>query len=60
MGAPVLEQREGTGAWQAGPSLTFQSDGTFSLAVTPSATTQYRLSAGTIKSEILRIVVAQT
>ena len=58
--APVLEQREGTGAWQPGPGLTLQPDGTFSLAVTPSATTQYRLSAGTIKSAILRVVVAQT
>ena len=60
VGAPVLEQREGAGAWQPGPGLALQPDGTFSLSVTPAATTQYRLSAGTIKSAILRIVVAQT
>ena len=40
MGAPVLEQREGAGAREPGPSLTFQSDGTFSLAVTSAATTE--------------------
>ena len=55
-----LEQQAGGGAWQAGPSLPIQADGSFFVTVTPSTTTQYRLSAGTIKSAILKVVVAQT
>ncbi len=59
--SPALEQRvEGNVDWQPGPALTIQPDGTFSRAVTPAATTQYRLSAGTIKSAVLRVVVAAT
>jgi stage II sporulation protein D len=57
--SPVLEQRpELGGAWQAGPSLSVQPDGSFSVTVDPAATTLYRLSAGSITSGILRVVVA--
>jgi SpoIID/LytB domain protein len=57
--SPVLEQRAASGGtWQAGPALSIQQDGTFSLSVAPSATTLYRLSAGTIKSAVLRVVVS--
>jgi hypothetical protein len=56
---PVLEQRSATGgAWEPGPALSLQPDGTFSLSVAPSETTLYRLSAGTIKSAVLRVAVA--
>jgi SpoIID/LytB domain protein len=55
--APTLEQRSPGGTWQAGPALALEPDGTFSVAVTPSATTQYRLSAGTVRSAALRVVV---
>jgi stage II sporulation protein D len=58
--APVLEQREGTGAWQAAPALTVQPDGTFTVVVMPQTTTQYRLSSGTIKSAVLRVAVVET
>jgi hypothetical protein len=56
---PVLEQRDATGGdWEPGPAITVGSDGTFSVDVTPEATTLYRLSAGTIKSAVLRVPVA--
>ena len=57
--SPVLEQRPASGfTWQAGPALSIQPDGSFTLSVAPSATTLYRLSAGTIKSAVLRVVVS--
>jgi stage II sporulation protein D len=56
---PVLEQRPATdGAWEPGPGLSLQPDGTFSLSVAPSETTLYRLSAGSIKSAVLRVAIA--
>jgi stage II sporulation protein D len=56
---PVIEQRPASGGmWQAGPPLSVQQDGSFSLSVAPAATTLYRLSAGTIKSAVLRVVVS--
>jgi hypothetical protein len=55
---PVLEQRIGAGAWQPGPSLSLQPDGSFSVDVAPTQTTQYRLSSGTIKSGVLQVAVA--
>jgi SpoIID/LytB domain protein len=56
---PALEQRPfAGGAWQPGPSLSMQSDGTFSVDVAPTETMQYRLSSGTIKSAVLQVVVA--
>jgi stage II sporulation protein D len=58
--SPVLEQQPAGQGWQPGPALTIQPDGTFSVSVTPSVTTQYRLGTGTIKSAILRVAVAQT
>jgi stage II sporulation protein D len=54
----VLEQRTPGGDWQAGPSFTVQPDGTFSVATAVSETTQFRLSAGTVKSAILQVAVA--
>jgi stage II sporulation protein D len=57
--SPVLEQRVASGgAWQAGPALSVQPDGSFSVSVSPTETMLYRLSAGTIKSAVLRVVVA--
>jgi stage II sporulation protein D len=56
---PALEQRPlAGGTWQPGPVLVLQSDGTFSVDVAPTQTTQYRLSSGTIKSGVLQVVVA--
>jgi stage II sporulation protein D len=53
----TLEQRGPGGAWQPGPALTVGPDSSFSVEVTPSATTEYRLSAGTVKGGTLRVVV---
>jgi stage II sporulation protein D len=53
-----LEQRAPGGDWQAGPALSLQPDGSFSLAVAPPATTQFRLSAGAVKSAVLTLPVA--
>ena len=53
----TLEQRAPGGGWQPGPALTVEPDSSFSVEVTPSATTEYRLSAGTVKGGTLRVVV---
>jgi SpoIID/LytB domain protein len=53
----VLEQREPGGTWQAGPAFTPQPDGTFSVPTSVSATTQYRLTAGTVHGAILQVGV---
>jgi SpoIID/LytB domain protein len=58
MAEVALEQRPVGGDWQAGPALSVQPDGSFSLAVAPTATTQFRLSAGVVKSAILNVPVA--
>jgi hypothetical protein len=54
----ALEERPPGGGWQAGPALSVQPDGSFSLAVAPTATTQFRLSAGVVKSAVLNVPVA--
>jgi len=54
----ALEQRAPGGDWQAGPALSLQPDGSFSLALAPPATTQFRLSAGAVKSAVLTLPVA--
>jgi stage II sporulation protein D len=57
--SPALEQRPASGGeWQAGPAFSVEPDGSFSVSVAPTATTLYRLSAGTIKSAVLRVVVS--
>jgi stage II sporulation protein D len=53
----TLEQRSPGGSWQTGPALTVQPDSTFSIAIVPTATTEYRLAAGTTKGATLRVVV---
>jgi len=52
-----LDQRDGASAWQPGPALNLQPDGTFSVDVAPTVTTQYRLVAGTVQGAVLRVVV---
>ena len=53
----TLEQRVPGDSWQTGRALTVGPDFSFSVAVTPTATTEYRLAAGTAKSAPLRVVV---
>jgi stage II sporulation protein D len=56
-GGAVLEQRLPGQAWQAGPELTSQADGTFSVAVAPQETTDFRITVGDVHSAALRVVV---
>jgi SpoIID/LytB domain protein len=58
VGDAVLEQRAPGGDWQAGPSLSVQPDGSFSVAVPADGPTQFRLVAGAITSAVLNLVVA--
>jgi SpoIID/LytB domain protein len=53
----TLEQRAPGGVWQAGPALTVQPDSSFSIAVAPSSTTEYRLAASAAKGAALRVIV---
>jgi Stage II sporulation protein len=55
----TLELRAPGASWQAGPAVTVGSDSSFSVAVTPTATTEYRLAAGTAKGAPLRVVVGR-
>jgi hypothetical protein len=53
----TLEQRTPGGVWQAGRALTVQPDSSFSIAVAPSSTTEYRLAVGATKGAALRVIV---
>jgi stage II sporulation protein D len=53
----TLEQRVGAGEWQPGPALKLRPDGSFSVAVAPAETTQYRLVAGRVAGAPLRVAV---
>jgi stage II sporulation protein D len=53
----TLEQRTPGGVWQTGPAVAVGSASSFSIAVTPEATTEYRLAAGAVKGSPLRVVV---
>jgi stage II sporulation protein D len=53
----TLEQRVLGGEWQAGPAIKVQPDTSFSVSVSPSTSTEYRLAAGTVKSAPLRVAV---
>jgi stage II sporulation protein D len=55
---PVLEQRLAGSDWQAGPPLTLARDGSFSVSVVPTATTELRLVAGAVRGHVLRVAVA--
>lgn len=53
----ILEQRPVGGEWTAGPALTLDADGAFSVAVAPEVTSEYRLVAGELRSKPLRVPV---
>jgi len=59
-GAPGvrLEQRAPGGEWSAGTAVQVSADGSFSVAVAPPATTEYRLVAGAAASLPLRVPVS--
>jgi hypothetical protein len=61
LAAPQLEQRVAGSDWQPGPALQPPApDGSFTVVVQPTETTQYRLVSGTVSSGILRVLVAVT
>jgi SpoIID/LytB domain protein len=54
----LLEQKTRYGDWEPGPALQVAADGTFSVAVQPDGTTQYRLVGDDVDSAPLRVPVA--
>ena len=60
-GPIALQQRETGGTWSAGAALELAADRSFSVEVTPSATTRYRLTAADgVVSSPLRVPVDGT
>jgi len=55
--AVTLEQHSTGGAWEAGPSLSPAADGSFSVQVTPTVTTQYRLTLGKQHTKALTVTI---
>ena len=56
--AVFLERRVGSGSWQRGGRVTRAKGGTFRVAVKPTRTTSFRLSARVGTSEEVRVAVA--
>ena len=54
----TLEQRAAGGPWAPLAKVKPNAVGAFAVAVKPDVTTQYRLAAGTARSEVVRVVVA--
>jgi stage II sporulation protein D len=50
-----LELRPIGGDWASGPVITPSADGTFSVQVSPTVTTQYRLVAGKVRTKPIRV-----
>jgi stage II sporulation protein D len=55
---PVLQQRAVGGTWQPGPALVPAAAGSFTVVVTPTAVTDYRLVSGKILGSALRVPVS--
>jgi SpoIID/LytB domain protein len=53
----VLEERPAGGAWRTVAPVKPDSSGAFSMAVTPEATTQFRLTAGTVHAALVKVTV---
>ena len=58
VGPVTLEQRAAGGTWQTVTSITPAGDGSFSVAIHASATTQYRLAAGQVRAAVVAVPVA--
>lgn len=50
-----LEERPAGGEWALGPAVTPATDGSFSVQVSPTVTTQYRLVAGKVRTKPLKV-----
>jgi stage II sporulation protein D len=55
----TLEQRAAGSPWAPLAKVKPNASGAFAAAVKPDVTTQYRLAAGTGRSEVIRVVVAR-
>ena len=58
VGSVTLEQRTPAGAWQTLAPVSPRSDGSFTVSVQPTATTQYRLAAGQVRAALVQVTVA--
>ena len=58
LGTVVLEQRASTAIWERAAIVKPAADGSFSVLVRPTATTEYRLVAGRAPSPSIRVAVA--
>ena len=54
----TLEQRTAGGTWQTLSSVSPGADGSFTVTIRPSATTQYRLAAGQVRAAVVEVPVA--
>ncbi|MGH3117806.1 MAG: SpoIID/LytB domain-containing protein [Gaiellales bacterium] len=57
VGRPVLEQRAGAG-WRTVAAVQPQANGTFSVAIRPTTSGQYRLNVGSARTGVTRVGVA--
>ena len=60
MSGVTLEQRTPGGLWAPAPVAKVKPSaaGAVAVALKPQVTTQYRLAAGTARSEVVKVVVA--
>jgi len=56
-GAVSLEEKSPAGTWQQVSTVAPGADGTFSVAISPTATTQYRLAAGLVRAALVKVPV---
>jgi len=58
LGPVTLEQKATNGTWQTVAPVSPSADGSFSLAIHPDVTTQYRLAAGQVRAALVAVPVA--
>ncbi len=58
VGDVTLEQRTGTPLWQPGPMVAPDAGGEFTFTIKPTASTELRLVAGTLRAPGLKVPVA--
>jgi len=58
VGPVTLEQKAPDGTWQSATGVSPRADGTFTVSIRPSATTQYRLASGQLRAAVVQVTVA--
>ena len=58
VGPVTLEQKAPDGTWQSASGVSPRADGTFTVSIRPSATTQYRLASGQLRAAVVQVTVA--